>query len=180
MHCRRWFRLASIVAVAAAVLVLFAACGGDEEEAEDTPTGSATSAAKVAELQDGVLQVGSDIAYAPIEFFEEGTQNPQGLDIDLGNALAEELGVRAEFINTGFDGIIGALNVSRFDVLMSADDGYGGAPEGDRLHPLLRRWHRHPGGRRQPQEHQNYRGPLRPHRRRADRDYPGRSAQGRE
>jgi polar amino acid transport system substrate-binding protein len=120
MHCRRWFRLASIVAVAAAVLVLFAACGGDEEKAEDTPSGSATSEAKVAELQDGVLQVGSDISYAPIEFFEEGTQNAAGLDVDLANALAEELGVRAEFINTGFDGIIGALNVSRFDVLMSA------------------------------------------------------------
>jgi polar amino acid transport system substrate-binding protein len=112
--------LASIVAVAAAVLVLFAACGGDEEEAEDTPTDSATSAAKVPELQDGVLQVGSDISYAPIEFFEEGTQNAAGLDVDLADALAEELGVRAEFINTGFDGIIGALNVSRFDVLISA------------------------------------------------------------
>jgi len=120
MHCRRWFRLASIVAVAAAVLVLFAACGGEEKKTENTPSGSATSAAKVAELQDGVLQVGSDISYAPIEFFEEGTQNAAGLDVDLANALAEELGVRAEFINTGFDGIIGALNVSRFDVLMSA------------------------------------------------------------
>jgi polar amino acid transport system substrate-binding protein len=121
MHCRRWFRLASIVAVAAAVLVLFVACGGGEEKAAgNTPAGSATSAAKVTELQDGVLQVGSDISYAPIEFFEEGTQNPAGLDVDLANALAEELGVRAEFINTGFDGIIGALNVNRFDVLMSA------------------------------------------------------------
>jgi len=120
MHCRRWFRLASIVAVAAAVLVLFAACGGEEKKAENTPTGSATSAAKVAELQDGVLQVGSDISYAPIEFFEEGTQNAEGLDVDLADALAEELGVRAEFINTGFDGIIGALNVERFDILMSA------------------------------------------------------------
>ncbi|MCJ7831594.1 MAG: ABC transporter substrate-binding protein, partial [Dehalococcoidia bacterium] len=115
-----WFRLASIVAVAAAVLVLLAACGGEGKKAENTPTGSATSEAKVAELQDGVLQVGSDISYAPIEFFEEGTQNAAGLDVDLANALAEELGVRAEFINTGFDGIIGALNVSRFDVLISA------------------------------------------------------------
>jgi polar amino acid transport system substrate-binding protein len=120
MHYRRWFRLASIVAVAAAVLVLFAACGGEEKKAENTPIGSATSAAKVAELQDGVLQVGSDISYAPIEFFEEGTQNAEGLDVDLADALAEELGVRAEFINTGFDGIIGALNVERFDILMSA------------------------------------------------------------
>jgi polar amino acid transport system substrate-binding protein len=120
MHCRRWFRLASIVAVAAAVLVLFAACGGEEKKAENTPSGSATSAAKVAELQDGVIQIGSDISYAPIEFYEEGTQNAQGLDVDLANALAEELGVRAEFINTGFDGIIPALNANRFDLLMSA------------------------------------------------------------
>jgi polar amino acid transport system substrate-binding protein len=108
-----------LVVVAAAVLMLFAACEDEEEEAPKvTPAG--TAAAKVAELQDGVLQVGSDIAYAPIEFFEEGTQNAEGLDVDLGNALAEELGVRAEFINTGFDGIIGALNASRFDILMSA------------------------------------------------------------
>jgi polar amino acid transport system substrate-binding protein len=64
--------------------------------------------------------VGSDIAYAPIEFFKEGTTTPQGLDIDLANALAEELGVTTVFVNTGFDGIIGALNASRFDILMSA------------------------------------------------------------
>jgi polar amino acid transport system substrate-binding protein len=110
------------VAAVAAVLVLFAACGGDEEEeSKSTPAGSATeAAAKAPELEDGVLNVGADIAYAPIEFFEEGTQNPQGLDIDLAKALADELGVSAEFTNTGFDGIIGSLETERFDVLMSA------------------------------------------------------------
>ena len=122
MHRRRWFHLVSIVAAVAAVLVLFAACGGDEkEEPKSTPAGSATkAAAKAPELEDGVLNVGSDIAYAPIEFFEEGTQNPQGLDIDLAKALADELGVSAEFTNTGFDGIIGSLETERFDILMSA------------------------------------------------------------
>jgi len=115
-----------LVAAVAVVLMVFAACEDEEEEgtATATPartgTPAGTAAAGVPELADGVLQMGSDIAYAPIEFFEEGTQNPQGLDIDLGDALAAELGVRAEFINTGFDGIIGALNVSRFDVIMSA------------------------------------------------------------
>jgi polar amino acid transport system substrate-binding protein len=110
------------VAAVAAVLVLFAACGGDEkEESKSTPAGSATkAAAKAPELEDGVLNVGSDIAYAPIEFFEEGTQNPQGLDIDLAKVLADELGVSAEFTNTGFDGIIGSLETERFDILMSA------------------------------------------------------------
>lgn len=131
MRTQKWFRLLWLVAAVAAVLVLFAAC---EEEAEEavtpartgtpaaTPAGTpaGSPAAAVPELADGVLQVGSDIAYAPIEFFEEGTTTPKGLDIDLANALAEQLGVRTEFINTGFDGIIGALNASRFDVIMSA------------------------------------------------------------
>jgi polar amino acid transport system substrate-binding protein len=76
--------------------------------------------AGVPELEDGVLQVGSDIAYAPMEFFEEGTTNPEGLDIDLGDALAEELGVGVTFINTGFEGMVDALKVERFDVIMSS------------------------------------------------------------
>ena len=59
-----------------------------------------------------------------MEFFEEGTQNPQGLDIDLAKALAEELGVRAEFTNTGFDGIIGALTSQALRYHHVGDDGY--------------------------------------------------------
>lgn len=109
MRFERWLRLVWLVAAIAALAMLFAACGDDEEEVTGVP-----------ELQDGVLQVGSDIAYAPMEFFEEGTTTPLGLDIDLGKALAEELGVQAEFINTGWDGIIGALKVERFDVIMSS------------------------------------------------------------
>jgi len=109
MRFERWFRLVSLLAAVAAVLMLFAACEDDEEEVTGVP-----------ELGDGVLQVGADIAYAPMEFFEEGTTTPLGLDIDLGEALAEEMGARGEFINTGWDGIIGALKVERFDVIMSS------------------------------------------------------------
>ena len=130
MHSRRWFSLLWLVAAVAVVLVVFAACGDDEEEAATgTPAGTGTAvagtpagspAAAVPELEDGVLQAGSDIAYAPIEFFEEGTQNAVGLDIDLGNALADELGVTAEFTNSVFDGLITSLSSERFDVIMSA------------------------------------------------------------
>ena len=146
MRSGRWFRLFSLVAAVAVVAMLFAACGDDEEEGTSTATPARTGtaaatpkatgtaaatpkatgtpagspAAAVPELADSVLQVGSDIAYAPIEFFQEGTQNPEGLDIDLADALAAQMGVTTQFVNTGFDGIIGALNASRFDILMSA------------------------------------------------------------
>src|SRR4030042_4835152 len=120
MHSRRWFRLLWLVAAVGVLAMVFAACE-DEDDENGTPVGTGTPAGSPAagaapELEDGVLQVGSDIAYAPIEFFEEGTTTPKGLDIDLANALAEELGGRTEFINTGFDGITGALNTSRSDL----------------------------------------------------------------
>jgi polar amino acid transport system substrate-binding protein len=68
-----------------------------------------------------VLRVGSDIEYAPIEFYKENGQEPQGLDIDLAQALAAKLGMTATFVNdTDFAGIIGALRSGRFDVVMSA------------------------------------------------------------
>ena len=103
-----------------ALVLLTVAC---EEEEEEAPAGTVTPAeapAAAPELEDGVLQVGADIAYAPMEFFEEGTENAMGLDIDLAGAIAEELGVEAEFVNTGWDGIIPALEAARFDVIMSS------------------------------------------------------------
>jgi polar amino acid transport system substrate-binding protein len=123
---KRWLRhsllLVCVVLVAAFVA---SACGGGEKKTA-SPTapraaGSPTAAAaNVPELSDGSLDIGSDIAYAPIEFYEEGTQNATGLDVDLAKAIANELGVKVNFINTGFDGLIGALQAKRFDVVMSS------------------------------------------------------------
>ena len=103
-----------IVALAAAFV--FAACNDDDDGGDDNGGG----VSGVPELEDGVLNVGSDIAYAPFEFYEEGTTTPDGLDIDLAESIAAQLGVEIEFLNTGFDGIIPSLDVEDFDVLISA------------------------------------------------------------
>ncbi|MCH8051681.1 MAG: ABC transporter substrate-binding protein [Chloroflexi bacterium] len=103
-----------IVALAAAFV--FAACNDDDDGGDDNGGG----VSGVPELEDGVLNVGSDIAYAPFEFYEEGTTTPDGLDIDLAEAIAAQLGVEIEFLNIGFDGIIPSLDVGDFDVLISA------------------------------------------------------------
>src|SRR5258705_418216 len=67
------------------------------------------------------LRVGSDIEYAPIEFYKEGTQQTQGLDYDLAHAMGAKLGVTVTFIDdTDFAGIIGALQAGRFDIVMSS------------------------------------------------------------
>lgn len=127
-------RLLRIAAVAALAMTMTAAvaCSSDDDDDEASPTTAATSAATkpaggddidisgVEELSDGELNIGSDIAYAPIEFLDESTNEPAGLDIDIANALAEVLGVEAKFENGTFDGLLPALDAERHDVIMSA------------------------------------------------------------
>ena len=120
---KRWLRRSLVLALAVVLAGFLAVACGDEEEGEEaTPAAEETPAAGVTspELEDGTLQILSDIAYAPIEFYEAGTNEATGLDVDLADALGEKLGVEVEFINTGFDGIIGALAAEDGDVIMSA------------------------------------------------------------
>ena len=68
--------------------------------------------------QTGELRVGTDATYPPFETVE-GDQY-SGFDIDLVNAIAKEMGVRARFINSGFDGIFPALQNGTFDAVISS------------------------------------------------------------
>jgi His/Glu/Gln/Arg/opine family amino acid ABC transporter permease subunit len=66
----------------------------------------------------GELRIGTDATYPPFEN-KEGNEF-KGFDIDLGNAIAKEMGVRAVFINSNFQGIFPALQNGSFDIVMSA------------------------------------------------------------
>lgn len=115
-----------LLLVAASLLV--AACGDDDDDdsgddggATTAPAGDGIDISGVPELEDGMLTVGSDIAYPPIEYFEEGTDNAVGLDVDLLAAVAEMLGVDYEFKQVAdFAAIVGDVKASRYDIVMSA------------------------------------------------------------
>lgn len=68
--------------------------------------------------RNGELRIGTDATYPPFETAEGGQYT--GFDIDLGTAIARELGVKARFINASFDGIFPALQNGIFDVVMSS------------------------------------------------------------
>ncbi len=121
MSPRSLSRISLLVFVLALAAVLaFAACKDEEKEAGETPTAAAIDISGVSELEDGTLTIGSDIAYAPFEFYIEGTETEDGLDVDIAKAIADVLGVEVEFINSPFDTIRDALNTSEFDVVISA------------------------------------------------------------
>jgi polar amino acid transport system substrate-binding protein len=64
----------------------------------------------------GVVRVASGVSFPPMEFFAADNKTVQGFDADLGKALGEALGVKFEFSNVNFDGIIGGLEADRYDV----------------------------------------------------------------
>lgn len=66
----------------------------------------------------GILKVGLDPTYPPFELADG--QPLAGLDVDLARALAADLGVTAEFVYFGYDGLYDALLTEQVDVLISA------------------------------------------------------------
>jgi len=66
----------------------------------------------------GILRVGLDPTYPPFENADGGQL--EGYDVDLARTLAEEMGVEAEFVYFGYDGLYDALATRQVDVLLSA------------------------------------------------------------
>ena len=73
---------------------------------------------KFTTIKEGVLTIGSDIAYPPFENVEG--EEYVGFDIDMGKEIAKRLGLEEEFVNTAWDGIFPALIAHKFDVVISA------------------------------------------------------------
>jgi polar amino acid transport system substrate-binding protein len=68
----------------------------------------------------GVVRVASDVPYAPFEMYASaGSTQFTGIDYDLGQALGAKLGVRFQFKQVKFEGIIAAIGAGQYDVAMS-------------------------------------------------------------
>ncbi|UXY29867.1 ABC transporter substrate-binding protein [Streptomyces sp. HUAS TT20] len=117
-------RTAAVGAIAVAGALILTGCGDQTDNGSD---GGSTTASASAPLADklpadikkaGVIKVGSDIAYPPVEYMENG--KAVGIDPDIADALGKQLGVKFEFQNGKFDNLIVGLQAKRFQVLMSA------------------------------------------------------------
>lgn len=69
--------------------------------------------------RDGVLRVGTDASYPPLAIVsDDGVFS--GLDVELAQALADELGVGLQIVNIHWDGLFDALHAGKVDVVISA------------------------------------------------------------
>jgi ABC-type amino acid transport substrate-binding protein len=99
-------------------LLALAACGNT--------SGTANSAAEadgaLQEIKDsGKLVVGTCADYPPYEWHlvQDGEDKIIGFDIDIAQAIADELGVELEVKDMDFDGLIPALSTGKIDMIIA-------------------------------------------------------------
>lgn len=66
----------------------------------------------------GVLRIGTEGTYAPFTF-HDSTGALVGFDVEIGRAIAERLGVEAQFVEGPWDGLIAGIDANRYDVVIN-------------------------------------------------------------
>jgi ABC-type amino acid transport substrate-binding protein len=66
----------------------------------------------------GTITIGTFAAYAPFDFMADGKIT--GFDVDLGSEIARRMGVKAQWQDIDFKGVIAALKAQRVDILITA------------------------------------------------------------
>ena len=108
----------ALTCTAIGMAALLAAGCGTSPSNTAAKTNAAVKVPASALGQPGSIRYCSDISSPPLEFYTGG-QQPTGSDVDLGNAIAHELGVHPVWVNTAFAGIIPALQAGHCDAILS-------------------------------------------------------------
>ncbi len=87
--------------------------------AEATPSNALTTASEnlLQKIQsEGTIKFGTEGTYAPFTFHDKDGKLT-GFDVEIATEVANRLGVKAEFIETAWDGIFAGLDAKRFDAI---------------------------------------------------------------
>lgn len=112
------------LALGAMSILALAACGNTSETSDSSAIDSAatTTTDKLQEIKDsGKLVMGTSADYPPYEWhlIKDGKDEIIGFDIDIAQAIADELGVELEIKDMDFDGLIPALTTGKIDIIIA-------------------------------------------------------------
>jgi cystine transport system substrate-binding protein len=67
---------------------------------------------------DGVLKIGTEGTYAPFTY-HDASGALVGFDVEIGREIAKRIGVKAEFLEGKWDGLIAGLDARRYDAVIN-------------------------------------------------------------
>lgn len=135
-------RSIAMLALVLALVALIATCaggGGGSSRSEDHFRDI---------VQRGVLRVGTTGDFYPFSLRDAKTNSYQGYDIDVARQLAKDLGVRLEFVQTSWQGLVSGMLAGKYDIALSGitvtmermkSVGFSDSYVAVRLVPLIRK-----------------------------------------
>ena len=116
MRNRRW-----AIAVLSVVALLSVACGDDEPApGGDVEVGEFEAGSTMADIQDaGEIVIGVKYDVPPFGFENPQSGEIEGFDVDMGNAIADRLGVDVKFVEAISDNRIPFLQDGTVDLILS-------------------------------------------------------------
>ena len=111
-------RRLAIAGLAVSALAL-TGCGSATTSATDEGAGASPAAGtSLKAVKDaGVITVGTEGTYRPFTFHDESSGELTGYDVEVMEAVGEQLGVDVEFDESQWDAIFAGLDAGRFDVI---------------------------------------------------------------
>lgn len=108
-------------------IFLLAACGeneetdaGDQAEVEEAEEAEESESTSVTTIEEGKLTFGSSGLYRPFNY-EDLDGNETGFEVELGKAIAEEMGLEPNPVFTqDFGALMEEVNTDRIDIIMGS------------------------------------------------------------
>ncbi len=108
--------LALLLALVTALTLLFAGCAKPANEPE-APAADLLAAIR----EKGEITIAMEGTWAPWTYHDE-TDKLVGFDVEIGEKIAEKLGVKATFIEGEWDGLLAGLEAGRYDIMINGVD----------------------------------------------------------
>ncbi len=114
---RRTF-ISLLAVLGAAGVVQLSGCSASNSTAADASSAAGPAPVDLLEAIQtrGTLVVATEGAWSPWTYHEE-SDKLVGYDVEVATALAEKLGVKAEFVEGAWDGLFAGLDSGRYDIV---------------------------------------------------------------
>ena len=114
---RRTF-ISLLAVLGAAGVVQLSGCSASNSTAADASSAAGPAPVDLLEAIQtrGTLVVATEGAWSPWTYHDE-SDKLVGYDVEVATALAEKLGVKAEFVEGAWDGLFAGLDSGRYDIV---------------------------------------------------------------
>lgn len=117
---RRVFQISLAAAIVGACVGL-SGCG-DKSSAEATPAATSSSQDLLDQIRaKGTIVIATEGTWSPWTFHDE-KGNLTGYDIELGRLIAKHLGVKPQFVEGKWDGLLAGISSGRYDIMINGVD----------------------------------------------------------